>query len=48
MAAAHANEILVSETAQVLARTAGLTFEDRGVHALKGIEGDRRLFAFVS
>jgi class 3 adenylate cyclase len=47
MAAAGANEILVSEMAQVLASTAGLTFEDRGMHTLKGIDGERRLFAFA-
>jgi class 3 adenylate cyclase len=47
MAAAGANEILVSETVQVLASTAGLNFDDRGLHALKGIDGPRRLYAYV-
>jgi class 3 adenylate cyclase len=46
MAAAGANEILVSEMAQTLAGTAGLSFEDRGLHTLKGIEGERRLYAY--
>jgi class 3 adenylate cyclase len=47
MAAASANEILVSEMAQALAGTAGLTFEDRGLHTLKGIDGERRLYAYL-
>jgi class 3 adenylate cyclase len=48
MAAATADEILVSETAHTLVLTAGLTFEDRGLHSLKGVDGPRRLFAFVT
>jgi class 3 adenylate cyclase len=47
MAAAGANEIMVSEMAQMLASTAGVSFEDRGLHALKGIDGARRLYAYV-
>ncbi len=46
MAAAGDDEILASETTRVLAMTTGLTFEDRGMHTLKGIEGDWRLFAY--
>src|SRR5262249_10805861 len=46
MAAAGANEILVSETVQVLANTAGLKFDDRGLHELKGIDTPRRLYAY--
>ncbi len=39
-------EVLVSETVRALARTsAGVRFEDRGVHELKGIEEPQRLFA---
>jgi class 3 adenylate cyclase/pimeloyl-ACP methyl ester carboxylesterase len=39
-------EILVSQTIRDLARTsAGATFEDRGEHALKGIEDPVRVFA---
>ena len=39
-------EILVSEVVRALARTsAGVTFEDRGEHALKGIEEPQRLWA---
>ncbi|HUF52854.1 MAG TPA: adenylate/guanylate cyclase domain-containing protein [Dehalococcoidia bacterium] len=39
-------EVLVSDTVRSLARTsAGVTFEDRGEHALKGIEGPVRMWA---
>ena len=38
-------EVLVSDTVRGLARTsAGVTFDDRGEHELKGIEGPQRLF----
>ncbi|HEV3474431.1 MAG TPA: adenylate/guanylate cyclase domain-containing protein, partial [Actinomycetota bacterium] len=47
MAAAGADEILTSETTRALAATAGLTFEDRGTHRLKGFPDERRLFALV-
>jgi len=41
-----AGEILVSQTVRDLARTsAGVTFEDRGEHALKGIDDPVRVFA---
>jgi class 3 adenylate cyclase len=43
MAAAGPDEILVSEVTRTL--TTGLEFDDRGVHALKGV-GDRRLYAY--
>ena len=41
------DEVLVSATVRDLARTsAGVTFEDRGEHALKGIDDDpQRVFA---
>jgi class 3 adenylate cyclase len=42
------DEILVSEAAKTFAETAGLTFEDRGLHELKGIPTPRRLFAYVA
>ena len=45
MAHAHGDEVLVSETVRDVVAGSGLTFEDRGVHELKGIEGTRRLFA---
>ena len=39
-------EVLVSETVRGLARTsAGVRFEDRGEHALKGVADPQRLFA---
>jgi len=44
--AAAPGEILVSQTVRDLARTsAGVAFEDRGEHALKGIDEPQRLFA---
>jgi len=39
-------EVLVSETVRSLARTsAGVRFEDRGEHELKGVADPQRLFA---
>lgn len=46
-AAANGGEILVSETTRALALASGLDFEDRGAHELKGITGERRLYAYV-
>jgi class 3 adenylate cyclase len=46
MAQAAADEVLVSEAVRLFAGT-GLVFEDRGVHALKGLDGEWRLFRFV-
>ena len=43
---AQADEILVSEQAKVFAEAAGLSFRDRGLHRLKGLPADRRLFAY--
>jgi len=42
---ASPGEVLVSSTVRDLLLGAGLTFEDRGRHELKGIEGDWQLFA---
>ena len=47
MGVAEADEILVSETTRVLAAASGLSFEDRGVHELKGFPAPVRLFAYV-
>jgi class 3 adenylate cyclase len=47
MAEAESDEILVSEGTRALASAMGLRFEDRGLHQLKGIEEQRRLFALV-
>jgi len=44
-ARAEANEVLVSTTVKDLVAGSGLEFADRGVHALKGIPGEWRLFA---
>ena len=42
----EAGEVLVSPTVRELARTSAVvSFDDRGEHALKGIEGPYRLFA---
>ncbi len=46
-AAAGPGEILVAQTTRDLASSAGLSFDDRGVHALKGIPEPRHLFALV-
>lgn len=46
-AAAGPGEILVTRTTRDLAASAGLVFEDRGFHTLKGIPEPRRLFALV-
>jgi class 3 adenylate cyclase len=47
--AAHAGpgEVLVSSTVKDLVAGSGLQFEDRGVHDLKGIPGEWRLYAAV-
>jgi class 3 adenylate cyclase len=47
--AAHADagEVLVSSTVKDLVAGSGLEFEDRGVHELKGIPGEWRLYAAV-
>jgi class 3 adenylate cyclase len=47
MGKAAAGEILVSETTRVLAQQSGFAFDDRGLQTLKGLEGERRLYAFV-
>jgi pimeloyl-ACP methyl ester carboxylesterase len=44
-ALAGASEILVSSTVKDLVAGSGLAFDDRGVHALKGVPGEWRLFA---
>jgi class 3 adenylate cyclase len=45
MSLAGGGEVLVSSTTRDLVAGSGLGFEDRGEHALKGIEDTRRLFA---
>lgn len=47
MAAAAADEILVSDLTRALAGASGLPFEDRGTHSLKGLDGEWKLAAFT-
>ncbi|HEX4746452.1 MAG TPA: adenylate/guanylate cyclase domain-containing protein [Gaiellaceae bacterium] len=47
MSAAGPGEIFVSELTRALAGAAGLRFEDRGLHALKGLDGEWRLAAYL-
>ena len=44
-AKAEANEVLVSRTVKDLVAGSGTVFVDRGVHTLKGVEGEWQLFA---
>ena len=44
-AAAGAGQILVSSTVRDLAAGSGFRFDDRGLHALKGVSEEWRLFA---
>ena len=45
--AAQPGEVLVSRTVKDLVVGSGIAFEDRGMHALKGVPGEWRLFAVV-
>jgi DNA-binding NarL/FixJ family response regulator len=47
-AEAAAGEVLVSSTVKDLAAGSGIEFRDRGVHRLKGVPGEWRLFAVES
>jgi class 3 adenylate cyclase len=42
---AEPGEVLVSRTVIDLLEVSGLAFEDRGVHVLKGVPGEWRLYA---
>jgi class 3 adenylate cyclase len=42
---AQTGEVLVSATVKDLVAGSALHFNDRGVHSLKGVPGDWRLFA---
>jgi class 3 adenylate cyclase len=44
-ALANAGEVLVSSTVKDLVAGSGLAFEERGLHALKGVPGEWRLYA---
>jgi class 3 adenylate cyclase len=48
MAAAGAGEILVSRTVKDLVIGSPITFEDRGSHALKGIQGEWQLYSVAN
>jgi len=48
MSLAGAGEVLVSGTVKDLVAGSGITFEERGVHTLKGVPGEWRLFAAVA
>jgi pimeloyl-ACP methyl ester carboxylesterase len=47
LAEAAPGEVLVSRTVKDLVAGSGIEFEDRGSHALKGVEGEWQLFAVV-
>lgn len=47
MAKAGGDEVLVSEVTRGLSAGSGLSFDDRGVHQLKGLSNEYRLFALV-
>jgi class 3 adenylate cyclase len=44
---ARSGEVLVSSTVKDLVAGSGIQFEDRGVHELKGVPGDWRLYSVV-
>lgn len=44
---AGADEVFASSTVRDLCAGSGITFADRGHHALKGVDGERQLFAAV-
>ena len=46
-ALARPSEVLASQTIKDLVAGAGLRFEERGAHELKGIPGEWRLFTLV-
>jgi len=45
---AGAGEALVSSTVKDLVAGSGITFEDRGLHVLKGVPGEWHLYAVAS
>jgi class 3 adenylate cyclase len=47
-AAAAPGEVLVSGTVKDLVAGSGIEFEDRGVHELKGVPGEWRLYSVVN
>jgi class 3 adenylate cyclase len=47
LAAAGPGEVLVTSTVRDLLLGTGVCFDDRGHHALKGLQADWRLFALA-
>ena len=47
-ALAAANEVMVSQTVRDLVAGSGITFADRGTHALKGVPGEWHLYTATS
>jgi class 3 adenylate cyclase len=47
MSVAGPSEVVVSETTHGLVEGSGLSFEDAGLHSLKGLTGQRQLFRLV-
>jgi len=47
-ALAGAGEVLVTETVEALVVGSGITFADRGPHALKGVSDEWRVFSVES
>ena len=47
-ARAGPSEVLVSQTVKDLVAGSGLAFRDRGLHELKGVPGQWRLFAVAA
>lgn len=45
MAQSSGDEVVVSELTRMLAAAAGFSFQERGVHVLKGLPGDWRLYS---
>jgi class 3 adenylate cyclase len=47
-ALAGGREVFVSQTVKDLVAGSGFTFEDQGIHALKGVPDDWRIYKMVS
>lgn len=47
-AAAAPSEVLLSSTVKDLVAGSGLNFDDRGMHELKGVPGEWRLYAVAA
>jgi class 3 adenylate cyclase len=48
VAEAEPGEVLVSSTVKDLVAGSGIAFADRGLHALKGVPGEWRLFGLTT